>query len=83
LAVRCQQKNGQWRHAVLVFNLTDEQLRWLLQRRYAPEKLPADTRWLAMLTTNVAGQPKQLSNFVSALATYLARDGIVVILGQI
>lgn len=55
LAVRCQQKNGQWHHAVLVFNLTDEQLRWLLQRRYEPEKLPTDAMWLAVYAYDQRG----------------------------
>jgi hypothetical protein len=55
LAVRCQQKNGQWREAVLVFNLTDDQLRWLLQHRYPPEALPADTMWLAVAAYDKRG----------------------------
>lgn len=55
LAVRCQQKNGQWRNAVLVFNLTDDQLRWLLQRRYTPEDLPTDTIWLAVAAYDQRG----------------------------
>lgn len=55
LAVRCQQKDGQWRESVLVFNLTDDQLRWLLQHPQPPEELPTDTVWLAVTAYDKRG----------------------------
>jgi hypothetical protein len=39
----------------MVFNLTDEQLLWLLQRHYTPEKLPADPIWLAVYAYDQRG----------------------------
>jgi hypothetical protein len=39
----------------LVFNLTDDQLRWLLQHRYAPDELPTDTIWLAVAAYDKRG----------------------------
>ena len=55
LAVRCQTRNGKWRTAILVFNLDDDQLRWLNQqgkRLFVP---PIDPIWLAVYAYDLRG----------------------------
>ena len=55
LAVRCQGKNGKWHTTILVFNLDDTQLQWLMQqgKRTFPE--PDDPIWLPVYAYDLRG----------------------------
>ena len=55
LAVRCQTKQGKWRTAILVFNLDDDQLRWLNQQGKRPFVPPSDSIWLAVYAYDLRG----------------------------
>ena len=55
LAVRCQTKKGKWRTAVLVFNLDDDQLRWLNEQGKRPFSQPVDPIWLAVYAYDLRG----------------------------
>ena len=48
LAVRCLSKKGKWRTAILVFNLTDDQLRWVAQQGRQQLVEPDNPLWLAV-----------------------------------
>jgi hypothetical protein len=55
LAVRCLTKKGQWRTALLVFNLNDDQLRWLNEQGKRPFIPPVDPIWLAVYAYDLRG----------------------------
>ena len=55
LAVRCQTKKGKWQTAILVFNLDDDQLRWLNEQGKRPFSLPVDPIWLAVYAYDLRG----------------------------
>jgi hypothetical protein len=55
LAVRCQTKKGKWRTAILVFNLDDDQLRWLNEQGKRPFSPPVDPIWLAVYAYDLRG----------------------------
>ena len=55
LAVRCQTKKGKWRTAILVFNLNDDQLRWLNEQGKRPFSPPIDPLWQAVYAYDLRG----------------------------
>jgi hypothetical protein len=55
LAVRCQSKTGKWSTTILVFNLEDDQLRWLNQQGKRPVALPIDAIWLPVYAYDLRG----------------------------
>ena len=55
LAVRCQGKKGKWHTTVLVFNLDDDQLRWLNQQGKRPVAPLTDAIWLAVYAYDLRG----------------------------
>ena len=55
LAVRCQTKKGKWQTAILVFNLDDDQLRWLNHQGKQPLGWTADPIWLAVYAYDLRG----------------------------
>ena len=55
LAVRCQTKKGKWQTAILVFNLDDDQLRWLNEQGKRPFSLPVEPIWLAVYAYDLRG----------------------------
>ena len=55
LAVRCQTKQGKWQTALLVFNLDDDQLRWLNRQGKRSLALPADPIWAAVYAYDLRG----------------------------
>lgn len=55
LAVRCQTKKGKWRTAILVFNLDDDQLRWLNAQGKRSFSQPVDPIWLAVYAYDLRG----------------------------
>jgi hypothetical protein len=55
LAVRCQTKKGKWRTAILVFNLDDDQLRWLNEQGKRPFFPPVDPIWQAVYAYDLRG----------------------------
>ena len=55
LAVRCQTKKGKWRTAILVFNLDDDQLRWLNEQGKRSFFPPVDPIWLAVYAYDLRG----------------------------
>lgn len=55
LAVRCQTKKGKWQTAILVFNLTDEQLGWLNEQGKRSFSPPVDPLWLAVYAYDLRG----------------------------
>lgn len=55
LAVRCQGKNGKWHAAILVFNLDDDQLHWLIEQGKRPFQSSIDPLWLAVYAYDLRG----------------------------
>lgn len=55
LAVRCQGKNGKWHTSILVFNLDDDQLRWIIQQGKRAALFPNDPLWLAVYAYDLRG----------------------------
>lgn len=55
LAVRCQGKNGKWHTSILVFNLDDDQLHWIIQQGKRPPPFPEDPLWLAVYAYDLRG----------------------------
>jgi len=55
LAVRCQTKKGKWRTAILVFNLGNDQLRWLNEQGKRSFSMPTDLIWLAVYAYDLRG----------------------------
>ena len=55
LAVRCQDKKGNWRTTLLVFNLDDDQLLWLTQQGKRPFPPTIDPIWLAVYAYDLRG----------------------------
>ncbi len=55
LAVRCQGKNGKWHATILVFNMDDTQLCWLIQqgKRTFPQSI--DPIWLPVYAYDLRG----------------------------
>ena len=54
LAVRCLKKNGKWSTSILVFNVADPQLNWLLAQSTSPN-IPADSLWLPVYAYDKRG----------------------------
>jgi len=55
LAVRCQGKNGKWHTSILVFNLGDDPLHWIIQQGKRSSLLPQDPFWLAVYAYDLRG----------------------------
>lgn len=55
LAVRCQGKNGKWHAAILVFNLSDDQLTWMCQQGKRSMPSPENPLWLAVYAYDLRG----------------------------
>ncbi len=55
LAVRCQGKNGKWHTSVLVFNLNNQQLKWIIQQGKQSPLFPKDPLWLAVYAYDLRG----------------------------
>lgn len=55
LAVRCRTKKGTWQAAILVFNLADDQLRWLNEQGKRQFSTPTGAIWLAVYAYDLRG----------------------------
>ena len=55
LAVRCQGKNGKWHPSILVFNLDDNQLKWITQQGKRSFPTPEIPLWLAVYAYDLRG----------------------------
>lgn len=55
LAVRCQGKNGKWHTSILVFNLDNDQLRWIIQQGKQVPFPPKNPLWLAVYAYDLRG----------------------------
>jgi hypothetical protein len=55
LAVRCLTKKGNWRTAILVFNLADDHLAWLSEQGKRPFSPPNDPIWSAVYAYDLRG----------------------------
>jgi hypothetical protein len=66
LAVRCQGQQGNWRTTVLVFNLADDPLHWLVRQRKRASTTSASAIWSAVYAYDLRCGPRDRTKAATA-----------------